>query len=125
MTRLRDLGCQFALDDFGSGLSSFGYLKKLPVDYLKIDGMFVRDIQSDETDRMFVRSIIDIAHTMGIKVTTEFVENEGMLQTVANLGADFVQGYGIHRPEVLFPQFPIRAADIAAPATPFRAGGMS
>ena len=128
MTRLRDLGCQFALDDFGSGLSSFGYLKKLPVDYLKIDGMFVRDIQSDETDRMFVRSIIDIAHTMGIKVTTEFVENEGMLQTVANLGADFVQGYGIHRPEVLFPQFPIRAADIAAPAVPaasIRAGGMS
>ena len=113
MAKLRDQGCQFALDDFGSGLSSFGYLKKLPVDYLKIDGMFVRDIMTDPTDRMFVRSIIDIAHTMGIKVTTEFIENEEMLHAVADFGTDYVQGYGIHRPEVLFPQFPVRAAQAA------------
>ncbi|MEM1261561.1 MAG: EAL domain-containing protein [Pseudomonadota bacterium] len=118
MARLRDLGCQFALDDFGSGLSSFGYLKKLPVDYLKIDGMFVRDILNDSTDRMFVRSIIDIAHTMGIKVVTEFVENDEMLNAVASFGTDYVQGYGIHRPEVLFPQFPIRSAVQAAAGDP-------
>ncbi|MEM8982883.1 MAG: EAL domain-containing protein [Pseudomonadota bacterium] len=118
MARLRDLGCQFALDDFGSGLSSFGYLKKLPVDYLKIDGMFVRDILNDSTDRMFVRSIIDIAHTMGIKVVTEFVENDEMLNAVASFGTDYVQGYGIHRPEVLFPQFPVRTPAQATAGDP-------
>ncbi|MEM7277675.1 MAG: EAL domain-containing protein, partial [Pseudomonadota bacterium] len=106
MSALRDMGCKFALDDFGSGLSSFGYLKKLPVDFLKIDGMFIRDIMADETDRIFVKSIIDIAHTMGMETIAEFVENDAILAVVSDLGADYVQGFGIHRPEVLAPQFP-------------------
>lgn len=107
MTKLRDMGCQFALDDFGSGLSSFGYLKKLPVDFLKIDGMFVRDIANDQVDRIFVKSIIDIAHTMGIGTIAEFVENDAILAIVSELGADYAQGFGIHRPEMLMPQFPV------------------
>ncbi|MEM1262017.1 MAG: EAL domain-containing protein [Pseudomonadota bacterium] len=106
MHSLKELGCQFALDDFGSGLSSFGYLKQLPVDYLKIDGMFVRDILTDETDRVLVRSIIDIAHTLGIKTIAEYVENDEILAMVTALGADYVQGYGIHKPELLIPEFP-------------------
>ena len=106
MAELREMGCQFALDDFGSGLSSFGYLKKLPVDYLKIDGMFIRDILRDETDRIFVKSIIDIGHTLNIKTIAEFIENDEMLAIVRELGADYVQGFGIGRPFELAPRFP-------------------
>jgi Amt family ammonium transporter len=106
MTELREMGCQFALDDFGSGLSSFGYLKKLPVDYLKIDGMFIRDIVEDETDRIFVKSIIDIGHTLNIKTVVECIENKTMLDVVKSLGADYAQGYALGRPFVLAPQFP-------------------
>lgn len=103
---LRDMGCQFALDDFGSGLSSFAYLKKLPVDCVKIDGMFIRDIVTDDTDRIFVKSIIDIAATMGIMSVTEFVENDDILDIVRDLGADYAQGFGVHRPEMISPEFP-------------------
>jgi Amt family ammonium transporter len=106
MAELREMGCQFALDDFGSGLSSFGYLKKLPVDFLKIDGMFIRDILRDQTDRIFVKSIIDIGHTLNIKTIAEFVENNEMLEIVRELGADFAQGFGIGRPFELAPRFP-------------------
>ena len=106
MTALREMGCKFALDDFGSGLSSFGYLKKLPVDYLKIDGMFIRDLLRDETDRIFVKSIIDIAHTLGIKTIAEFVENDDLMSVVCELGADYGQGFAIGRPYVLAPRFP-------------------
>lgn len=98
---LRGMGCRFALDDFGSGLSSFGYLKRLNVDCLKIDGQFVRDIAHDETDRIFVKSIIDIAHTLGMKIVAEFVENEQVLEEIQRLGSDYGQGFGIHRPEQL------------------------
>lgn len=103
---LRDMGCEFALDDFGSGLSSFGYLKKLKVDYLKIDGMFVRDIVHDQTDRIFVKSIIDIAHTLNIRTVAEFVENDEILAVVKSLGADYAQGFGVSRPKLLAPLFP-------------------
>ena len=106
MTALRDMGCKFALDDFGSGLSSFGYLKKLPVEYLKIDGMFIRDLLRDKTDQIFVKSIIDIAHTLNIKTIAEFVENDEMLKMVRELGADYAQGFAIGRPYVLAPKFP-------------------
>lgn len=107
MTSLREMGCKFALDDFGSGLSSFGYLKKLPVDHLKIDGMFIRGLLRDRTDRIFVKSIIDIAHTLNIKTTAEFIENEQLLDVVRELGADYAQGFAIGRPFVLAPQFPV------------------
>lgn len=106
MEALHGMGCQFALDDFGSGLSSFGYLKKLPVDYLKIDGMFIRDITSDETDRIFVKSIIDIARSMQIKTIAEFVEDDEILAVLRELGADYAQGFGVHRPELIAPEFP-------------------
>ena len=95
------MGCRFALDDFGSGLSSFGYLKELNVDCLKIDGQFVRDISHDPTDRIFVKSIIDIAHTLGMTVIAEFVEDDRILGIIQSLGSDFAQGFGIHRPEPL------------------------
>ena len=98
---LRGMGCRFALDDFGSGLSSFGYLKRLNVDCLKIDGQFVRDITTDPTDRIFVKSIIDIAHTLDMRIVAEFVEDEDILQLVRTLGSDYAQGFGIHRPEPL------------------------
>ncbi|MEL7313166.1 MAG: EAL domain-containing protein, partial [Pseudomonadota bacterium] len=98
---LREMGCAFALDDFGSGLSSFGYLKRLNVNCLKIDGQFVRDIATDPTDRIFVKSIIDIAHTLGMRVVAEFVEDDRILGEIQKLGSDFGQGFGIHRPEPL------------------------
>ncbi len=123
MNSLRDMGCQFALDDFGSGLSSFGYLKKLPIDILKIDGMFMRDILNDATDRIFVKSIIDIAHTLEIKTVAEFVENDEMFQLLRKLGTDYVQGFGIGRPFALAPHFPSTAvADFAAIGAQQKAG---
>lgn len=106
MASLREMGCKFSLDDFGSGLSSFGYLKKLPVDYLKIDGMFIRDLLTDKTDRIFVKSIIDIAHTLNIKTVAEFIENDELLEVARELGADYAQGFAIGRPFVLAPHFP-------------------
>ncbi len=105
MTALREMGCRFALDDFGSGLSSFSYLKKLPIDFLKIDGMFIRDLLNDETDRIFVKSIIDIAQTLGIRTIAEFVENPETLAAVTELGAEYAQGFVIGRAFVLAPCF--------------------
>ncbi len=101
MSDLKALGCAFALDDFGSGVSSFGYLKSLPVDYIKIDGMFVRDILEDRVDRIFVKSIIDIAATMDIQTVGEFVENDAIAALLEELGADYGQGYALGRPEPL------------------------
>lgn len=101
ITTLKDRGCTFALDDFGSGLSSFTYLKNLPVDYLKIDGHFVKDIHTDPVDRAFVESINQIGHVMGLKTIAEFVENKNILQHLRNIGVDYAQGYGIHAPSPL------------------------
>ncbi len=115
MSALREMGCQFAMDDFGSGLSSFEYLKKLPVDYLKIDGKIVRNILSDETNRIFVKSIIDIARALGIKTIAEFVETDELLEMVRDLGADYAQGFSIHRPFELAPRFP-QSVSVPAPA---------
>jgi diguanylate cyclase (GGDEF)-like protein/PAS domain S-box-containing protein len=112
ISTLKGLGCQFALDDFGSGLSSFAYLKSLPVDYLKIDGMFVRDIHTDPIDRALVKSINDVGKVMGKKTIAEFVENNDVLQILAEIGVDYGQGYGIGKP---FPLDDLAAA-IAAPA---------
>lgn len=98
---LRERGCRFALDDFGSGFSSLAYLKQLPVDYLKIDGAFVRDMANDSIDLAMVRSINDIGHVMGKQTVAEFVEDDATLQLLAGMGVDFVQGYVIGRPAPL------------------------
>jgi EAL domain-containing protein (putative c-di-GMP-specific phosphodiesterase class I) len=96
---LKELGCRFAIDDFGSGVSSFGYLKHLPVDFLKIDGSFIRHIVEDELDSVLVRSMNDVSHAMGKQTVAEFVENEAILKKLRRLGVDYAQGYAIGRPE--------------------------
>jgi diguanylate cyclase (GGDEF)-like protein/PAS domain S-box-containing protein len=99
---LKELGCQFSLDDFGTGLSSFGYLKNLPVDYLKIDGSFVRSILTDPIDREMVRSINEIGHLTGKKTIAEFAENAEIIQSLRSLGIDYAQGYGVAQPSPVF-----------------------
>ena len=95
---LKSLGCSFSLDDFGTGVSSFGYLKSLPVDYLKIDGSFIKDIANDEVAEAMVRSVNQVGHLMGLKVIAEYVENERVIQIVREIGVDYGQGYGISKP---------------------------
>ena len=96
--RLKTKGCCFALDDFGSGLSSFAYLKNLPVDFLKIDGVFVKDILDDPLDLAMVKSINEIGHIMGKQTIAEFVENEKILDKLREIGVDYVQGYNFGWP---------------------------
>ncbi|MDH5369561.1 MAG: EAL domain-containing protein [Gammaproteobacteria bacterium] len=98
VSTLRGLGCKIALDDFGSGLSSFTYLKNLPVDYLKIDGSLIRDMENDPINITMVESIIHIGHSMGLKTIAEYVENEYILELLRQLDIDYVQGYGIAKP---------------------------
>ena len=98
---LKAIGCKFALDDFGSGLSSFAYLKNLPVDYLKIDGAFVKDMNHNAIDRAMVESIHHIGSVMNLKTIAEFVENDEILQVLKRVGVDYAQGYGIARPKPL------------------------
>ena len=93
-----EYGCRFSLDDFGSGLSSFAYLKTLPVDYLKIDGIFVKDIVDDPADFAMVKSIHDIGKSLGKTTIAEFVENDEIKQALVRIGVDFAQGYGIGMP---------------------------
>ncbi len=100
-TRIKELGCMIALDDFGSGLSSFGYLKQLPVDIVKIDGLFVRDIDVNEMDHVMVRSINDLAKQMGKHTVAEFVENTQIIDKLRELGVNYAQGYIIGRPKPL------------------------
>lgn len=99
--QLKALGCCIALDDFGSGLSSFGYLKKLPVDIVKIDGIFVRDMDTNEMDHLMVRSINDLARQMGKQTVAEFVENAQIIELLMELGVDYAQGYVIGKPKPL------------------------
>ncbi len=101
ISSLKDIGCKFALDDFGSGLSSFAYLKNLPVDYLKIDGGFIRDIIEDPMDLAFVESINQIGHVMGIQTIAEFVENDRIFELLKKIGIDYVQGYSLSQPKPL------------------------
>ena len=95
---LKKRGCRFSLDDFGSGMSSFSYLKTLPVDFLKIDGNFVRNIDDDLIDRTMVDAINQVGRAMKIQTIAEFVENQRTLDELLEIGIDFVQGYGICEP---------------------------
>lgn len=95
---LKEKGCCFALDDFGSGLSSFAYLKTLPVDFLKIDGRFVKDMINDPIDCAMVEAIHHVGHLMGIKTIAEWVENEIILKKLKAIGVDYAQGFGITKP---------------------------
>ncbi len=101
MRKLRELGCRFSLDDFGSGLSSFAYLKNLEVDYLKIDGMFVKSILNNKIDRAMVESINKVGHVMGLHTIAEFAENKEIIEMLREIGVDYAQGYGVAKP-VLF-----------------------
>lgn len=101
--KVRALGCKTALDDFGAGFSSFGYLQDLPVDIVKIDGRFVRNIATSPVDQAMVRAMNDIAHVLGKRTVAECVENEASAQRLTEYGVDFVQGYHFGRPDVLVP----------------------
>ena len=98
---LKELGCSIALDDFGSGMSSLSYLKNLPIDYLKIDGSFVKNIASDRIDYATVECFNSISQIMNIKTVAEFVENDEILQKIQTIGINYAQGYGIEKPQPL------------------------
>ncbi|MDX1736167.1 MAG: GGDEF domain-containing phosphodiesterase, partial [Halioglobus sp.] len=97
---LKAFGCRFALDDFGSGLSSFGYLKALPVDIIKIDGTFVRDMAEDDINFVTVKSIADIAKALGLETIAEFVEHGDIVEQLMSIGVDYAQGYHFGRPSL-------------------------
>ncbi|HUX39385.1 MAG TPA: EAL domain-containing protein, partial [Rectinemataceae bacterium] len=101
MSRLKDEGFTFSLDDFGSGFSSFGYLKNLPVDYLKIDGSLVQGIEDSDIQYTMVKSINMVGQVMGIRTIAEFVKNEAILGKLVEIGVDYAQGYQLARPEPL------------------------
>jgi EAL domain-containing protein (putative c-di-GMP-specific phosphodiesterase class I) len=95
---VRAIGVRVALDDFGAGASSFGYLKTMPVDFLKIDGQFIRDLMADSLDEAAVRCFADVAAVMGMLTIAEFVDDPEVLRKLCQMGIDFAQGYLIHRP---------------------------
>ena len=96
---VRDRGCTIALDDFGAGASSFGYLKNLEVDYLKIDGQFVKEMTTNKVDFEMVRSMNNVGEALGIKTIAEFVESEEIMLALESINVDFAQGYYIGKPE--------------------------
>jgi len=99
--KIKQLGCKFALDDFGSGLSSFSYLKTLPVDYLKIDGIFIQNITTDPMDKAIVEAINSVAHKAGMKTIAEYVHTKEIKQCLIEMGVDYAQGYEIGKPEAI------------------------
>lgn len=98
---LRALGCRFALDDFGAGFNSYTYLKHIPVDYLKIDGAFITHLVNDRVDQVLVKSMIEIARTLGKKTIAEFVENAETLRLLKEYGVDYAQGYYLGEPQLI------------------------
>ena len=101
LSRLREQGCKVALDDFGSGFSSFNYLKHFPVDFIKIDGSFVRNLMFSSVDHTIVESINEVAHRLGVKTVAEYVEDDALIPVLQKAGVDYVQGYAIGRPQPL------------------------
>ncbi|KPK37365.1 MAG: hypothetical protein AMJ69_11770 [Gammaproteobacteria bacterium SG8_47] len=116
ITTLKERGCRFALDDFGSGLSSFGYLKNLPVDYLKIDGSFVRDMLDDPMDQALVEAVNHIGHVLGISTIAEYVENAQLMASLQRIGVDYAQGYGVARPVPLHHVISAKPGELASSA---------
>ena len=98
VTMLRDLGCQLAIDDFGSGYSSFSYLKRLPVDYLKIDGAFIKSLARDRVDQAMVRMVGEVARAAGMQTVAEYVHSAATLELLEKYGIDYAQGYFIGKP---------------------------
>ncbi|MCK5663992.1 MAG: EAL domain-containing protein, partial [Thiotrichaceae bacterium] len=99
--KIKRFKCKFSLDDFGSGYSSYSYLKSLDVDYLKIDGIFVKDIVNNPADQAMVKSINEIGHFLGMKTVAEFVENEEIINILKEIGVDYAQGYVIEKPLII------------------------
>jgi len=102
MHKLADMGCRFVLDDFGAGLSSFAYLKDLPVDYLKIDGRLVRDMLDDQINYTMVKAINEVGQSLGKQTIAEFIESEVLFEAIREIGVDFAQGYAIGKPVVQY-----------------------
>jgi EAL domain-containing protein (putative c-di-GMP-specific phosphodiesterase class I) len=98
---LHGVGCEFAMDNFGSGIGSFSHLKQLSLDYLKIDGMYIRDIDQDSVNRAMVSAMVKLARTLDFRIVAEQVENQAAFEAVRRLGVDFVQGFIIERPRPL------------------------
>lgn len=117
INKLRDRGCRFALDDFGSGLSSFGYLKRLPLDFLKIDGLFVRDMLKDPVDLAMVRTIQDVARVLNLKTIAEWVEDKEVYLALQDIGVDYAQGYYLSKPKLVIQYLSENALD--NPATQY------
>ncbi len=104
---LKGFGCRFSLDDFGAGMSSFGYLKHLPVDYLKIDGAFVKDMADDPIDRAMVEAINSVGHVMGKKTIAEFVDSDRVMAALREIGVDYAQGYWVAKPRPFEPRLSV------------------
>ncbi len=98
---IRAYGCRFSLDDFGSGCSSFAYLKNLQVDFLKIDGVFVRDLEKSLADVAMVKAMYSIGNALGLKIIAEYVENKAIFDILGEIGVDYAQGYGVEMPRPL------------------------
>ena len=113
---LRELGCQLAIDDFGSGYSSFSYLKRLPVDYLKIDGAFIKSLTKDRVDQAMVRMVGEVARAAGIETVAEYVNSAATLELLAKYGIDYAQGYFIGKPAAAPEPSTRRRPSASAPA---------
>ena len=99
--KIKEMGCKFSLDDFGTGYSSYSYLKSLNIDYLKIDGAFIKDITTSETDAAMVKSMNEIGHSLGLETIAEYVENDEIQEVVREIGVDYAQGWGVQKPVLL------------------------
>ena len=113
---LKKLGCRFSLDDFGTGMSSFSYLKHLPVDFIKIDGSFITEMLNSKIDRAMVEMIVYIARVTGKRTVAEFVESDGIIAALREIGVDYAQGYGIGKPapfESMYPLFADARQEVA------------